>query len=76
MRKEAQDTWVYRRFDGEAEHYIIEDWMCNEFEMDYFETAHELMTYIIISMDLDTEIEVVPASEVLDSPITNGYFIY
>ena len=37
IKKQDTDTWVYRRKDEETEHYIIEDWMCNEYEMDYIE---------------------------------------
>ena len=70
------DTWVYRERDEETEHYIIEDWMCNKFEMDYFETADELLNRIDVAMDAETRLEVVPAKEVLDCPKKEWYFIY
>lgn len=76
ITKNALDTWVYRKFDEETEHYIIEDWMCNEFEMDYFATFDELLTWVNVAMDEGTEIIVVSADCVLDCPIDKGYFFY
>lgn len=76
IKKQDTDTWVYRRKDEETEHYIIEDWMCNEYEMDYIEDLDWLKFYINTAMDDGTELEVIEAREVIDCPITNWYFIY
>lgn len=74
--KTPLETRVYRKKDTETDHYIIEDGMCNEFEMDYLETDAEVLTRISTVMDEQTELYVIPAKEVLDSPISDGYFIY
>lgn len=71
-----EDTRVYRRFDEETEHYIIEDGMCNEFEMDYLENWNELATRINVVMDNWTELMVIPAKEVLDWPTKKWFYIY
>lgn len=71
-----EDTRVYRRFDKETEHYIIEDGMCNEFEMDYLENWNELATRINVVMDKWTDLFVIPAKEVIDWPKNDWFYIY
>lgn len=76
IKKLDNDTRVYRRFDKDSNCYIIEDWMCNEFEMNYFETQEELKQWVSITMDIGAEIMVISAKEILDCPITKWYFYY
>ncbi|MBO7696738.1 MAG: hypothetical protein J6T10_29975 [Methanobrevibacter sp.] len=50
--------------------------MMNEYDMDYFNDVKELENWVQIAMDDGTELIVVPAKEILDCPIKEGYFIY
>lgn len=75
IKKDAIDTWVYRGKD-ENDNYIIEDWMCNEYEMSYANSTGDLLHWVNVTMDVDTEIEVIPAKEVLDCPLKDWYFYY
>lgn len=74
-QKLRTNSWTYKRKDTENEHYILEDegW---EREMDYLETEKDILNRINTVMDTQTELYVIPAKEVLDSPISDGYFIY
>ena len=80
IEKTVWETWVYRwkntdDFDDMVTHHI-EDWMMNEYYMDYFNDVKELENWVQIAMDDGTELIVVPAKEILDCPIKEGYFIY
>ena len=83
IKKMYEDTRVYREKQEWMEYepdnmtkHIIEDWMQNGYEMDYFEDEQELITWVNVAMDKWTEIIVIPAKEVLDSPIKKWYFFY
>lgn len=80
IEKTVWETWVYRwknadDYDDMVTHRI-EDWMMNEYDMDYFNDVKELENWVQIAMDDGTELIVVPAKEILDCPIKEGYFIY
>lgn len=42
----------------------------------YIETKEELVNHIMIAMDDDTSIYIIPAKDVVDSPKDKWYFIY
>lgn len=71
----CKDTWVYRGKD-DNNHYIVEDWMCNPYEMDYFDSVSDIANRVNISMDSDTEIMVIPAKEILDCPLKDWFLFY
>lgn len=75
IKKMCEDTWVYRGKD-ENDHYIVEDWMCNEYEMDYFDSVSDIAKWVNISMDSDTEIMVIPVREILDCPLKDWFLFY
>ena len=50
--------------------------MMNEYDMDYFNDVKELENWVQNAMDDGAELIVVPAKEILDCPIKEGYFIY
>lgn len=70
------DTRVYREKDEETDNYIVEDWMCNEYEMTWADSILDLLCHVNISMDADTEIIVIPVDEVLDCPLNEGFLYY
>jgi len=80
IEKTVWETWVYRwknaDDDDDMVTHRIEDWMMNEYDMDYFNDVKELENWVQIAMDDGTELIVVPAKEILDCPIKEGYFIY
>ena len=74
-QKLPTSTWVYKRKETEHEHYILDDGG-GEREMDYLETEKDVLNRINTVMDTQTELYVIPAKEALNSPISDGYFIY
>jgi len=80
IEKTVWETWVYRWKNADDDDDIvthrIEDWMMNEYDMDYFNDVKELENWVQIAMDDGTELTVVSAKEILDCPIKEGYFIY
>lgn len=80
IEKTVWEIWVYRWKNADDDDDIvthrIEDWMMNEYDMDYFNDVKELESWVQIAMDNGTELIVVSAKEILDCPIKEGYFIY
>ena len=77
----TNDILEYVRFDDwDIKHHIINRirWriVYEEEERDWTHDTGELLTHMLIAMDDDTELYIVPAKEVKWSPYNDGYFYY
>lgn len=74
------DVLYYKWYDKETQHHLIDRtrWrICwEDEERDRVPDASDLMTHIEIAMDDDTDLYIVPAYEVKDTPYDTWYFIY
>lgn len=75
-----RDHLVYKWYDEETGFYLMDRsrWkvVYEDEPWDYFSSDADLLCHIAIAMDDDTDIYVVPASEVEGSPEKYWYFIY
>lgn len=79
-KRKTNDTFEYVEYDEHTAHHIInrtrwkivyenEDWV-------YMESDNELLTWILTTMDDNTELYIIPANQVEWSPYDYWYFIY
>lgn len=74
------DDFKYKHFDEDTEHHLIDqvrgEIIREDLEFDYLETDKDLLDYMWIVMDDDTDLYIIPASLVEWSPYYTWYFIY
>ena len=80
-KNKVTDDFKYKSFDEETWHHLIDqirhgDEVREDLEFDYLETDKDLVDYIWIVMDDDTDLYIISALSVEWSPYHTWYFIY
>lgn len=79
-KNNVTDSFVYKWYDEETWHHLIDQvrtrTIREDLEFDYLPSDNDLIGYIKTVMDDDTDLYIIPASQVEWSPIKVWYFIY